>query len=62
MLSNTNGPPSIPYQQHTIYALFRVFNLGTSATSVRIYLDPEEKRRTGELKFMTADKYSVVPN
>jgi hypothetical protein len=59
MLKNTNGPPSSPTQQHTIYALFRVFNLGTDATGLRIYLDPEEQRRTGRLRFM-ADKYSVI--
>ena len=60
MLRTTNGP-SGSENQHEVYAVFRVFNLGTVATGLRIYVDPEEQRRTGKLRFTTTENYTVVP-
>lgn len=59
MLRSTNGP-SGNENQDVVYAIFRVFNLGTGATGLKIYVDPEQQRRTGKLKFI-ADRYTVVP-
>jgi hypothetical protein len=60
MRCTTNGPSGSENQQ-AVYAIFRVFNLGTAATGLRIYVDPEEQRRTGNLRFSTEGKYTVVP-
>jgi hypothetical protein len=60
MLKTTNGPSGSDNQQE-IYAIFRVFNLGTQSTGLKIYIDPEQQRRTGKLKFTTTDKYAVIP-
>jgi hypothetical protein len=43
-----------------IYALFRVFNLGQQNMGLKIYIDPEEQRRLGILRF-AADQYVVTP-
>ena len=59
MQRTTNGPLGNSKQQE-IYTIFRVFNLGKEPTGLRIYIDPEEQRRAGKLKF-TTDKYAVVP-
>ncbi len=60
MIQTTNGP-SGSSNQHEVYAVFRVFNLGTESTGLRIYLDPEEQRRTGKLRFATTVTHAVVP-
>jgi len=59
MLKATNGPSGSD-NQGEIYAIFRVFNLGTESTGLRIYIDPEQQRRAGKLKFMT-DQFRVIP-
>jgi len=59
MQETTNGP-SGNNRQDEIYTIFRVFNLGKESTGLRIYIDPEEQRRVGKLKF-TTNKYAVVP-
>ncbi|KAL1863985.1 hypothetical protein Daus18300_007950 [Diaporthe australafricana] len=43
-----------------IYVIFRVYNLGCDGMGLKIYLDPESLRLSGELSF-TADTWSVVP-
>lgn len=60
MLRTTNGP-SGGDNQHEVYVIFRVFNLGAESTGLAIYVDPEEQRRTGKLKFMTTGQYTVIP-
>lgn len=59
MKRTSNGPLG-DSNQSEIYAVFRVFNLGKDSIGLRIYIDPEEQRRAGKLKF-TADKWVVVP-
>ena len=59
MQKTTNGPSGND-KQDEIYTIFRVFNLGKESTGLRIYIDPEEQRRVGKLKF-TTKKYAVVP-
>lgn len=59
MQENTNGPSGND-KQDNIYTIFRVFNLGKESTGLKIYMDPEEQRRLGKLKF-TTKKYAVVP-
>ena len=44
----------------TIYAIFRVFNLGRDDMDLRVYLDPEALRQQDDLKF-TSESWSVVP-
>ncbi|MCJ1354926.1 MAG: hypothetical protein MMC33_004916 [Icmadophila ericetorum] len=46
-----------------IYVILRVFDLGQKRTGLRIYLDPESMRKTGELQFtkVTDRKYTIVP-
>ena len=60
MARTTNGPAGST-NQHEVYAVFRVFNLGTELTGLKIYLDPEEQRKTGNLIFGTDAPYAVVP-
>lgn len=60
MRTTTNGPSGSDHQ-HEVYVVFRVFNLGTESTGLQIYVDPEEQRRVGRLKFTTNAKYAVVP-
>lgn len=60
MLRSTNGP-SGGDNQHEVYVIFRVFNLGAESTGLAIYVDPQEQRRTGKLEFTTTEKYTVVP-
>jgi hypothetical protein len=43
-----------------IYVIIRVFNLGKDNMGMRIYVDPEAMRRTGQLEF-TAESWSVIP-
>lgn len=43
-----------------VYMVFRVYNLGSDGTAVRIYLDPETLREEGTLQF-TSESYSVSP-
>jgi hypothetical protein len=59
MQKTTNGPLGND-KQDKIYTIFRVFNLGNESMGLRIYIDPEEQRRVGKLKF-TTKKYAVVP-
>lgn len=59
MLSTTNGPSGFN-NRHEIYVLFRVFNLGTESTGLKIYVDPEQQRRSGKLKFITDGTYMVI--
>lgn len=44
-----------------IYAIFRVYYLGQDNMGLKVYLDPESLRLSGQLKF-TAETWSVVPN
>ena len=60
MRMTTNGP-SGSENQHEIYAIFRVFNLGMETTGLRIYVDPHEQWRTGKLDFVTRAMYRVTP-
>ncbi len=62
MLRTTNGPCG-SINQDEVYAVFRVFNLGTESTGLRIYLDPGEQRRMRKLRFRRSEKSkcSVVP-
>jgi hypothetical protein len=46
--------------QSEVYAIFRVSNLGNDEMGVRIYVDPETKRKTHKLTF-AVEKYSVIP-
>jgi hypothetical protein len=59
MQRSTNGALG-NQSQGVIYAIFRVYNLGKSKTAVKIYVDPEEHRRTKMLRFST-EKWTVVP-
>ncbi|KAK8094937.1 hypothetical protein PG997_001622 [Apiospora hydei] len=47
-------------KKDTIYAIFRVFNLGQDDMSLKIYLDPEALRIHDDLTF-TTESWSVVP-
>lgn len=55
----TNGPQGNE-NQTTVYALFRVYDLGKSSMGLKIYVDPAEQRRLGKLAF-TSEKYAVTP-
>lgn len=44
----------------SIYAIFRVYWLGQDSLGLKIYLDPESLRLSGQLKFK-AESWSVVP-
>jgi hypothetical protein len=57
MVETSNGLEG-DQDQSTIYALFRVFNLGRSSMGPKIYIDPAEQKRFGKLIF-TAEKYAV---
>ena len=43
-----------------IYVIFRVYNLGRDDMGVRIYLDPEALRLSGQLRFV-AENWLVTP-
>lgn len=60
MRMTTNGPSGCD-NQDAVYVVFRVFRLGTESTGLRIYVDPEEQRRTGKLTFKTDASYWVSP-
>lgn len=45
---------------NSIYVVFRVFDVGMGTPGLRIYVDPEAMRRTGDLVF-TTESWSVVP-
>ncbi|KAK1512450.1 uncharacterized protein CCOS01_14690 [Colletotrichum costaricense] len=45
---------------HAAYVIFRVYNLGRQNMGYKVYLDPEELKRRGQLSF-TAEKWSVIP-
>lgn len=59
-MQRTSNGPSGNSNQSEIYAVFRVFNLGKDSMGLRIYIDPEEQRKAGKLRF-TTDKWVVVP-
>jgi hypothetical protein len=59
MKNNTKGSEGAENLE-TIYAIFRVYNLGQDNMGVRIYLDPESLRLAGRLRF-TAEQWSAVP-
>ena len=59
MQHTTNGPSGTD-RQHEVYVIFRVFNLGKETMGLNIYVDPEQKRRDGILRFVS-DEYKVVP-
>ena len=46
--------------KETVYAVFRVYNLGQENMGLRIYVDPEESRQCSELDF-APETWSVVP-
>lgn len=60
MRTTTNGPSGSD-NQHEVYVVFRVFNLGMESTGLQIYVDPEQQRRSGRLRFFTRAKYVVIP-
>jgi len=43
---------------NSIYIIFRVFQLYTNRLDFKIYVNPLELQREGQLKFIT-DKYTV---
>lgn len=45
----------------TIYAIFRVYNLGRDDMGLKIYIDPESLRLSEQLGF-TAETWSVAPS
>jgi hypothetical protein len=49
-----------PRNTDTIYVIFRVYYLGRAGMDLKIYMDPEALRLSGELEF-TAETWSVVP-
>jgi len=59
MVANSNGADG-DENHDSVYALFRVFNLGKESMGLRIFIDPEQQRRQDVLKF-AADKYTVSP-
>lgn len=59
MQRSTNGALG-NQNQVVIYTIFRVYNLGKETTAVKIYVDPEEHRKTKMLHFST-EKWAVVP-
>ena len=48
------------HEPANVYMVFRVYNLGSDGTAVRIYLDPETLREEDTLQF-TSESYSVSP-
>jgi len=42
----------------TVYIIFRVFNMFNDKINVKLYIDPAELERQGELDFLT-DTYTV---
>lgn len=59
-MQDFSGTARDPPSANAIYVVFRVFNVGMGTPGVRIYVDPEEMRRRGDLAF-TAETWSVVP-
>jgi hypothetical protein len=60
MRESTNGA-SGNQNQSVIYTVFRVYDLGKNTTALKIYIDPEEHRRTNMLRF-SEDRWTVVPS
>lgn len=60
MQRTTNGPLG-DRNLGEVYIIFRVFNLGRGSMGLSLYVDPEEHRRKGTLRF-TTDKWTVVPS
>lgn len=60
MRESTNGA-SGNQNQSVIYTVFRVYNLGKNTTALKIYIDPEEHRRTNTLRF-SEEGWTVVPS
>lgn len=56
MRSLTNGV-SRTQNQDTIYVIFRVFNLNHDDVGLKIFVDPERLRQTGELMFTWNQSY-----
>ncbi|KXH68846.1 hypothetical protein CSAL01_00114 [Colletotrichum salicis] len=54
------GDQVITENSDTVYAIFRVYNLGQVNMGYKVYLDPERLRSSGQLKF-TAETWSVIP-
>jgi hypothetical protein len=46
-------------QTNGIYAIFRVFNLGSDSIGLKVLVDPETMRQRGELAFAT-ERWSVI--
>lgn len=44
----------------SIYMIFRVFDMGKRSIGVRIYMDPDQMRLDGTLRF-SADRWTVTP-
>lgn len=44
----------------SLYMIFRVFNMGKKSIGVRIYMNPDQMRLEGRLRF-TADRWTVTP-
>jgi hypothetical protein len=54
----TNGA-SGTQNQDTIYVIFRVFNLNNDDIGLKIYVDPERLKQTGELMFTWNRSYKT---
>ena len=50
MVEFTNDP-FVGDSQGAVFAIFRVFNMVNASTGLKVYLDPEQQRRTGKINF-----------
>ncbi|KAL2822753.1 hypothetical protein BDW59DRAFT_173698 [Aspergillus cavernicola] len=46
--------------QHSVYVIFRIFNVGQANMGMKVYVDPNLMRERRELSF-TAETWSIVP-
>ncbi|CAM1500468.1 Fc.00g096300.m01.CDS01 [Cosmosporella sp. VM-42] len=49
-----------PMKSPTVYVIFRVFNIDSASSEVKVYVNPEEMRKDGTLVF-TEEAWSVTP-
>jgi len=54
-------PEGNPVGVDAIYLIARVFNLGHAGMGLKLYLDPANLSRKGELVFRSRDQYEVIP-
>lgn len=60
MKSLSGGGGHLPHQKKKVYALFRVYGLESGRAGVKVYVDPEIARKSGQLEF-EADSWTVTP-